>query len=200
MKFQVKLRKLAFRLTPPRLRSPFCRDDPWLAKYEIGEWTYGRIKVLAWGDNPKLQVGRFCSLGSGTTIFLDNGEHNPAHVSTYPLRLALPKLRSSAPDVTGKGSVGIGSDVWVGDASTILSGVRIGNGAVIGTRSVVTKDVPAYAIAVGNPARIVRMRFTPAQISALEQIAWWDWPFDRIQEAAPWLMASSLDNFIMKYG
>ncbi len=195
----IRWRKLKFNLTPPRLRSPFCKDDPWLAKYEIGEWSYGRIKVLAWGQKANLQIGRFCSLGSGTTIFLDNGEHDPSCVSTYPLRLAIPAVSSSASAVAGKRGVVIGNDVWVGDAATILSGVRIGNGAVVGARSVVTKDVPAYAVAAGNPARVVRLRFTAEQIAALEQVAWWNWPLEKIQNAAPLLMAHSIDGFIDKF-
>jgi len=194
----IRWRKLQFKLTPPRLRSPFCKDDPWLAKYDIGEWTYGRIKVLAWSPKAQLQIGRFCSLGSGTTIFLDHGEHSPSWVTTYPLRLAIPEVSSSASAVAGKRDVVIGNDVWVGDAATILSGARIGNGAVVGARSVVTKDVPAYAVAVGNPARVVRLRFTPEQISALEQIAWWNWPLAKIQDAAPLLMGHSIDGFIQK--
>ncbi len=197
--FSVQLRKLIFRLTPPRWRSPFCKDDPWLAKYEIGDWTYGRIKVLAWGHRTNLQVGRFCSLGGGTTIFLDDGEHSPTAVSTYPLHLALPGVKSPASAVAGKGGVVIGNDVWVGDEATILSGVRIGNGAVIGARSVVTKDVPAYAIAAGNPARIVRLRFSLDEIAALERIAWWHWPLERIHASAELLTSPRLEDFLKRH-
>jgi len=197
--FCIQIRKLVFKLTPPRWRSPFCKDDPWLAKYDIGEWTYGRIKVLAWGHSPTLQVGRFCALGGGTTVFLDDGEHSPDCISTYPLRMALKKVKPSDSGLGGKGGVVIGNDVWVGDAATILSGVRIGNGAVIGARSVVTKDVPSYAIVVGNPGRVARLRFTPEQIASLEKIAWWNWPLEKIQEAAPLLMSHSIEEFIPRY-
>jgi virginiamycin A acetyltransferase len=195
----IRWRKLKFTLTPPRCRSPFCKDDPWLAKYEIGDWTYGRVKVLAWSNKANLRIGRFSSIGGGTTIFLDGGEHNPTHVTTYPLRLALPKLETPEQTVATKEDVEIGNDVWIGDAATLLSGVRIGNGAVIGARSVVTKDVPPYAIAVGNPARIARLRFTPEQISALERIAWWNWPLHKIREAAPLLVSPSIEEFIALY-
>ena len=195
----VKIRKLLFLLTPTRWRSPFCQDDPWLTHYEIGEWTYGRIKVLGWGHKATLRIGKFCSLGGGTTIFVDDGEHKPSSVSVYPLRLALPGLEIPEHTVAGKGDVEIGHDVWVGDAATILSGVRIGNGAVIGTRAVVAKDVPAYAIAVGNPARVVRMRFTPEQIAALEKMTWWNWPLEKIRAAAPLLNSGSITEFIARY-
>jgi serine acetyltransferase len=101
--------------------------------------------------------------------------------------------------VASKEDVEIGNDVWIGDTATLLSGVRIGNGAVIGARSVVTKDVPPYAIVVGNPARIARLRFTPEQISALERIAWWNWPLHKIREAAPLLLSPSIEEFIARY-
>jgi carbonic anhydrase/acetyltransferase-like protein (isoleucine patch superfamily) len=94
----------------------------------------------------------------------------------------------------------IGHDVWVGVDALILSGVTIGNGAVIAARSVVTKDVPPYAIVAGSPARVVKYRFDEDTIAVLLAIAWWDWPQAKIEEALPLLMSPNLDTFIRRYG
>ena len=95
-----------------------------------------------------------------------------------------------------KGDVVIGNDVWIGRGVVILSGVRVGNGAVIGAGAVVTKDVPPYAIVAGNPARIIRYRFSPEQIEELEQIAWWSWPDKEIERAIPLLLSSDIEAFL----
>jgi len=192
------MRKLIFRLTPPRLRSPFCKDDPWLAKYEIGEWTYGHPKVLDWGTGAKLKIGRFCSIAGGVTIFVD-GEHHTDWVSTFPFSRLVAEKQEAVRCVVSKGDLIIGNDVWICDGVAILSGVRIGNGAVVGARSLVTKDVPPYAVVGGNPARVLGFRFNDGQIAQLEKIAWWDWPIERVREAIPLLCSSSIDEFITKY-
>ena len=86
--------------------------------------------------------------------------------------------------------------MWIGDGAVILSGVTIGNGAVIGARAVIAKDVPAYAIVVGNPAKVVRYRFEPAQIEALERLAWWNWSHEKITQAYPLLLSSDVDGLV----
>ena len=94
----------------------------------------------------------------------------------------------------------IGHDVWVGQNAAILSGVTIGNGAVVAGFSVVTKDVPPYAIVGGNPARIIRYRFTPDQIAALLRIAWWDWPEAKVREMVTMLNGGDVQAFIDSQG
>lgn len=84
--------KLKFKVTPPRLRSPFCKHDPWLAKYEIGDWSYGHPKVLDWGTGAKLKIGRFCSIAGNITIFVD-GEHHTDWVSAFPFIGLVTRLR-----------------------------------------------------------------------------------------------------------
>ena len=98
-----------------------------------------------------------------------------------------------------KGNVSIGHDVWIGTEALILSGVSIGHGAVIAARSVVTKDVPPYAIVAGVPARVIRSRFDPATVASLLRIAWWDWPREKIETALPLLMSDRLDAFLAQY-
>lgn len=193
----IRFRKLWFLLTPKPWRSPFCRDNPFLAGHEFGEWTYGQLKVLSWKSGSKLRVGRYCSIGGGVTIILD-GQHRLDWITTYPMRLFAGDSSPSC-QVVSKGDVSIGNDVWIGDGATILSGVKIGNGAVIGARAVVAKDVPAYAVVVGNPARLVRMRFNQDQIAGLERIAWWNWPEKQVTEAIPKLCAGDTEAFIREY-
>jgi carbonic anhydrase/acetyltransferase-like protein (isoleucine patch superfamily) len=97
---------------------------------------------------------------------------------------------------TTKGDVTIGNDVWIGQNVIILSGVTIGNGAVIGTGSVVAGKIPPYAIAVGNPARVVKSRFTEKQVNDLLQICWWDWPTHKIKKHLNLLMSGDIDALV----
>ena len=94
------------------------------------------------------------------------------------------------------GDVIIGSDVWIGREALIRSGCRIGNGAIVGARSVVTREVPDYAVVAGSPARLVRLRFSEAQIQSLLRIAWWNWSIEAIQSALPLLNSANIDEFI----
>lgn len=128
-------------------------------------------------------------------IFL-GGEHRHDWVTTYPFSALWDQARSIPGHPRSKGDVIIGHDVWIGYGATILSGVNIGNGAVVGAKAVVTKDVPPYAIVAGNPARIVKFRFTPRQINRLLAIAWWDWPEGEIIAALPLLLHTDIDLFI----
>ena len=97
---------------------------------------------------------------------------------------------------TCNGDIIIENDVWVGARSTIMSGVKISNGAVVAAGSVVTKDVPPYTIVGGNPARIIKYRFDESQIEKLLKISWWDWDEDKIRENAELMWSSDIDKFI----
>jgi virginiamycin A acetyltransferase len=166
-----------------------------------GDYTYGPpFHIQKWNDNTHYSVGKFCSLSDNITLFL-GGNHNTKSISTYPFHI-IKDLEKLDTHPLSKGDITIQNDVWIGSHATILSGVTIGNGAVIAAYSVVTKNVPAYAIAAGNPAKIVRYRFTEDQISALLKIAWWDWPLEKIKGNA-YLLASSksedINLFIKKH-
>lgn len=100
---------------------------------------------------------------------------------------------------TSHGDVEIGSDVWLGSGALILSGVQIGHGAVVAARSVVTRDVPPYAIAAGLPARVVRLRHSEQQVRQMLEVRWWDWPDDKIREAVPLLSSDRVEEFLGKY-
>jgi len=151
---------------------------------------------MLWTDQERIELGSFCSIAQDVTIF-GGGEHNLEWVTTYPLRIALghPLAWQDGHPKT-KGPTKIGSDVWIGHGSTILSGTTVGHGAVIGAGTVVTGDVPAYAIVAGNPARLVRYRFEPRTIARLLEIAWWNWPLAKIDENVSLLCGGSVDEFL----
>lgn len=150
---------------------------------KVGRHTYGIYKhnvALAPSANPpSLTVGNFCSIAPGV-MFLVNADHALDLPSTFPFRTHLfystkdwEKARCRNADVISRGPIEIGHDVWIGQNTMVLSGVTIGTGAVIGGSSVVTKNIPPYAIAVGNPARVLKHRFSPELIEKLLQSEWW---------------------------
>jgi len=163
----------------------------------IGRFSYGSPKIHFANSGSKLQVGQFCSIADNVKIFL-GGEHRTDWVTTYPFPQMLPAASHISGHPATKGDVIIGNDVWIGHGAIILSGVRIGDGAVIGAQAVLSRDVPAYAIIGGNPARVLRPRFEPMQINALLAIAWWDWSMDRIEAELPYLLSGDIDAFIKR--
>ncbi|MFO0773137.1 MAG: CatB-related O-acetyltransferase [Nitrospiraceae bacterium] len=182
----------------PRPSRLFMNQNPRYASEIVGDWTYGTPTIPYNTDGARLQLGRFCSIAGGVTIFTGN-EHHAEWVSTYPFHLLGVEGASLPPASHSKGDVVVGHDVWIGSDVLILSGVTIGNGAVIAARAVVTKDIPPYAIAAGVPARVVKFRFPQTTIDALQQIAWWDWPIEKIRAAAPHLMSGDIDGFIARH-
>lgn len=165
-------------------------------QYKIGRHSYGDLKVRSWGEGTFLEVGAFCSFASGVKVFL-GGEHRVDWVTSFPFTELWKELAGHFPGhPRSKGDVVIGNDVWIGTEAIIMSGVRIGDGAVIGARAVVTKDVPPYAIVAGNPARLVRFRFERSVIDQLIALAWWQWDDQRIGNLLPLLLSADILAFI----
>lgn len=132
----------------------------------------------------KLVIGRFCAIAEGVQFIMNGANHAMTGISTYPFNIFGHGWEEGF-DVTSwseavRGDTVIGNDVWIGYQAVIMPGVKIGDGAIIAGRSVVSRDVPPYAVVAGNPARIVKSRFDEAVIARLLNIAWWDWPVDRI--------------------
>ena len=164
---------------------------------KIGNFTYGIPNVL-FGKQEKtyLSIGKYCSIPHKRMTFILGGEHPSQWVSTFPFNMEFKEAIHVTGLPTSKGSIIVGNDVWFGINSVVLSGVTIGDGAIIGYGALVTKNVPPYAIVVGIPAKVIRYRFNEAQIKALLNIKWWNWPEDKVRKISPNLMSPDIDNFI----
>lgn len=150
-------------------------------RVKFGCYTYCGENCLA----ANVDIGRFCSIGSNVRIGL--WKHPINYVSTSPVFYSSQTQFVGKPWVTDAitdefATTVVGSDVWIGDNALIVGGVHIGHGAVIGAGSVVTKDIPPYAVVGGVPAKIIRYRFEESIIKKLQDWAWWDWPVDRIRD------------------
>ncbi len=131
----------------------------------------------------KLIIGKFCAIATDVKFIMNGANHNMNGFSTYPFFIFGKAWQKSAPkegELPFKGDTLIGNDVWIGYKATIMPGVKIGDGAIIAAHSVVSKDVPAYGIAAGNPAQIIRYRFDDNMIEKLLEIAWWHWSIEKI--------------------
>ncbi|MCU6679351.1 CatB-related O-acetyltransferase [Leclercia tamurae] len=175
------------------------KDNIQQFRWEVGNHTYGTPSVME-ARMAGLRIGKFCSIGPGVTIILGNHVTNTA--TTYPfssLSLFWPGARRDyIEDHDTKGDVKIGNDVWIGKNATIMSGVNIGDGAIIAANSVVTKDVRPYSIVGGNPAKLLRMRHCDDIIDALLQIQWWNWSDEEIDNSIKYLM-SDVNAFITRF-
>ncbi|MDB5118120.1 MAG: hypothetical protein JWQ79_3612 [Mucilaginibacter sp.] len=170
--------------------------------FEIGDHTYGVPNVFHYDQDVKLVIGKFCSIAGDVKIFL-SGNHRVDWVSTYPFK-SFNSLFHASTGVMGhpasKGNVIIGNDVWIGHSSTILSGVTIGDGAVIANSSVITKNIGAYEIWAGNPARFIKKRFSDDVITSLLEVKWWDWDINRINENMDLICNDDITLFLKKNG
>lgn len=137
-------------------------------------------------NHDRLIIGKFCSIACGAKFLFNSANHTLASLSTYPFPLFFEEWGLEKHNVAeswdNKGDIIIGNDVWIGFEAVILAGVTIGDGAIIGTRAVVTKDVPPYTIAGGVPAKPIKKRFDEDTISDLLHIKWWNWPKEKISQ------------------
>jgi acetyltransferase-like isoleucine patch superfamily enzyme len=168
--------------------------------YEVGDFTYGLPNVMTWGEGCKIIIGKYCSIAGGVSIFL-GGNHRPDWITTYPFS-ALTETWPEAAGIAGcpksNGDVRIGNDVWLGGFSTIMSGIAIGDGAVVAACSVVTKDVAPYTIVGGNPARLIRHRFGEMTIKRLMKVKWWEWSENDIRSIVPYLASNDIETFFRR--
>lgn len=144
-----------------------------------------------------LRIGKFCSIACGAKFLFASANHTQTSVSTYPFPIFFEEWDLDIGDVTSawdhKGDIIIGNDVWIGYEAVVMAGVTIGDGAIIGARAVVTKDVPPYTIVGGVPARKIRRRFSDNVIARLLELKWWDWPAEQIQRNIKNIQAGRLD-------
>lgn len=143
-------------------------------------------------NHERLRIGKFCSIACGAKFLFNCANHSLRSLSTYTFPLFYDEWELDKADVASawdnKGDIVIGNDVWIGFEAVIMAGVHIGNGAIIGARAVVTKDVAPYTIVGGVQARAIRKRFDDATISRQEGLRWWDWPKERIRRELPGIM------------
>jgi acetyltransferase-like isoleucine patch superfamily enzyme len=166
------------------------------SRVSVGRFTYGNPQFMLWGDSERIQIGAFCSIADGVVIF-GGGEHRTDWVTTFPLRIAFgDPLAGKDGHPASKGVTIIGSDVWIGYRAMILSGVTVGDGAVIGAGAVVVDDVAPYAIVAGNPAKVVRYRFPAHLIGALLALRWWEWEAEKIEANIPLLCSTEVEKII----
>ena len=144
----------------------------------------------------KLVIGKFCAIATGVQFIMNGANHKIAGFSTFPFFIFGNGWEESTPqpgDLPYKGDTVIGNDVWFGYQALIMPGVKIGNGAIISSRAVVTSDVPAYAIVGGNPAKLIKKRFSDETILALEKLAWWDWSPEKITRNLNAITSANID-------
>mgnify|MGYP005760615447 FL=1 len=136
-------------------------------------------------NRDRLVVGKFCSIACGARFLFNSANHTLASLSSYPFPLLFEEWGLEKKNVAdawdNKGDIVVGNDVWIGYEAVILAGVRIGDGAVIGSRAVVTRDIPPYTIVGGVPARTIRKRFDDTVIARLLELRWWDWPEEAVR-------------------
>lgn len=135
-------------------------------------------------NHDTLKIGKFCSIACGAKFLFNSANHSLSSLSTYPFPIFFEEWGLDAKNIAAawdnKGDIIIGNDVWIGYEAVILAGVTIGDGAIIGARAVVTKDVPPYTIVGGVPAAPIRTRFSEETVSALLKLKWWDWSKEKI--------------------
>lgn len=147
-------------------------------------------------NGDKLIIGKFCQIAAGVNFIMNGANHQMNAVSTFPFYI-FNGWRQEVPPISEmplKGDTVVGNDVWIGQNATILPGVNIGDGAIIGANSTVGSDVEPYAIVAGNPARFIRKRFDDELIEVLEKVKWWDLPAEEINELIPILSCSNLEK------
>jgi len=180
----------------------FLDKNPDYACYKIGRYSYGTPRILkSLRKSGNLEIGSFCSISSGVTIFL-GGDHHTEWVSTSILNhfWDFKDRKQDYEQLRTDGDVVIGNDVWLGTEALILSGVTIGDGAVIGARAVVSRSIPPYSVAVGNPAYVSKLRFKEDIIEKLLKIKWWNWEESKIKEHTPMILSEKIEDFVNKFG
>ncbi|MBN8522767.1 MAG: CatB-related O-acetyltransferase [Rickettsiales bacterium] len=142
----------------------------------------------------KLIIGKFCQIASGVRFIMNGANHAMGGISTYPFEVFGKSWSNTISNDLNKGDTVIGNDVWIGNSVTIMPGVKIGHGAIIGTNTLVTKDVAPYTIVGGNPGKLIRNRFDQQTIDFLLELAWWDWRIERITKHVKDIASGNLET------
>lgn len=153
-------------------------------------------------NRDRLIIGKFCSVACGAKFIFNSANHTLGSLSTYPFPIFYEEWGLDKAQVASawdnKGDIVIGNDVWIGYEAVVLAGVRIGDGAVVGARAVVTADVPPYTVVGGVPAKTIKKRFDEETIDAMLRIRWWDLPYDEIRRLLPCIMKGEIDGLVKR--
>jgi virginiamycin A acetyltransferase len=177
------------------------------ALIEVGEFSYyddaehstafETRNVLYHYGPEKLVIGKFCALGEGVRFIMNGANHRMDGASTFPFPImggSWAEHFDLITDLPARGDTVVGNDVWFGYGVMVMPGVRIGNGAIVASGSVVVDDVPDYAIVGGNPGRVIRYRYDDKDIARLLSLAWWGWPLQHITDHIRTIMSGSIDE------
>ncbi len=149
-------------------------------------------------NRDRLKIGKFCSIACGAKFIFTSANHALKSLSTYPFPIFFEEWGLNSAEIASawdnKGDIVVGNDVWIGYEAVVLSGVKIGDGAIIGARALVTKDVPPYAIVGGTPAKTIRKRFDDRIVVRLLELKWWDWSEERIKENLEIIRSGRIDE------
>jgi virginiamycin A acetyltransferase len=179
---------------PGVTRTVFLKNIINNPQIEVGDYTYyddpedihnfeKNVNYLFDFLDDKLIIGKFCQIATGVRFIMNGSNHAMNGFSTYPFKVFGGTWSEKDPmTIVNKGYTIIGNDVWIGNNATFMQGIKIGDGAIIGTNSLVTKDIEPYTIVGGNPAKVIRKRFPPETIEFLLALQWWNWPIEKITE------------------
>ena len=168
-----------------------------------GTYFDRNVNIISWSDEYNIHVGKYCSIGRDCNFFL-HANHRPDWITTSsqlwgPVTHEIAQTHMEMGHPSCKGDIIVENDVWIGAESMIMPGIQIADGAVIGARSLVTKNVGAYEIWGGNPARLIKKRFTDSDIQKLLKIKWWDWNLDKLKKNLAFIRSSDIDLLWSKY-
>lgn len=180
----------------PTVTSPFIEAGDYTYYDNAGDPTpFEEANVLYLYGPQRLVIGRFTTIGPGVTFVMPGGNHPMIGASTYPFTMFggewTERTLEAFLAIEQSGDTEIGHDVWIGRQAVIMPGVSISDGAIIGAHSIVTKDVGAYEIVAGNPARVVRTRYAEDDVATLLRVQWWNWPIEQITEHAATIMTGT---------
>ena len=161
-------------------------------QFDVGKGSYGKLHVFAYQPGGMVSIGNYTSISEITVIM--GGNHHRG-ITNYPFKVLRKKKEIKEDNESIKG-ITIGHDCWIGLGATILDGVKIGTGSIVGAGALVSKDIPPYAIAVGNPIRVIKYRFNESDIEKLMKSEWWNLDEQKIENVVDLLYSSDIDSFL----
>jgi virginiamycin A acetyltransferase len=176
----------------------------------VGDYTYyddfenvrnfeKNVKYLFDFTGDQLIIGKFCMIASDVTFIMNGANHLSEAITSYPFAIFGGDWQNAmeGKSYPNKGNTTIGNDVWIGYGATIMPGLQIGDGAIIATKAIVTKDVEPYTIVGGNPAKLIRKRFPETTIGQLLELRWWDWPIEKITRNVSHLTGGNIEQLVV---